>query len=80
MEKKIAKNKVAVSDFDRDVNKKILARMGVMRISGNTLASQMKRSPTYVYKRLNEESEWNIGDIALICEAWNISVDDLLQL
>lgn len=75
----MGKNKVVVSDFDRDVNEKILERMGVMRISGNTLARQIKRSPTYVYKRLNEESEWNIGDIASICKAWNMSIDDLLE-
>ena len=79
MEKKIGKNKVAVSDFDRYVNQKILATMGVMRISGNTLASQIKRSSNYVYKRLNEESEWNIGDIASICKAWNMSIDELLE-
>lgn len=75
----MGKNKVVVSDFDRDVNEKILERMGVMRISGNTLARQIKRSSNYVYKRLNEESEWNIGDIASICKAWNISIDDLLE-
>lgn len=75
----MGKNKVAVSDFDRYVNQKILATMGVMRISGNTLARQMKRSPTYVYKRLNEESEWNVGDIALICKAWDMSIDELLE-
>lgn len=75
----MGKNKVVVSDFDRDVNEKILERMGVMRISGNTLARQIKRSSNYVYKRLNEESEWNIGDIASICKAWNISIDELLE-
>lgn len=80
MQKKTGKNKVPVSDYDRKINKKILAHMGIRRISGNTLAAQINRSPNYVYKRLNEESEWNMGDIAAICHVWNMNMATLLHV
>lgn len=69
---------ISVSDFDKQVNKRILANLGVQRMSGRGLAKRIGRSSTYVLTRLNEQSEWTLGDINLISHAFGTTVSELL--
>lgn len=71
--------KIGMSDFGYQVSKAVRAGMGVRRISGRALGSQIHRSYTYVQSRINDEKEWALSDIERICNAWGITPDELLN-
>lgn len=68
-----------MSDFGQQVSEAIRAGMGVRRLSGRALGSQINRSYSYVQARVNDEKEWALSDIERICDAWGITPDQLLD-
>ncbi len=71
--------KIGMSDFGYQVSKAVRAGMGVRRLSGRALGSQIGRSYTYVQARIKDEKEWALSDIERICNAWGITPDELLN-
>lgn len=68
-----------MSDFGQQVSEAIRAGMGVRRLSGRALGSQINRSYSYVQARVNDEKEWALSDIERICNVWGITPDQLLD-
>lgn len=68
-----------MSNFGQQVSEAIRAGMGVRRLSGRALGSQINRSYSYVQARVNDEKEWALSDIERICNVWGITPDQLLD-
>lgn len=68
-----------MSDFGQQVSEAIRAGMGVRRLSGRALGSQINRSYSYVQARVNDEKEWALSDIERICDVWSTAPDQLLN-
>ena len=75
----MGKQRIGMSDFGQQVSEAIRAGMGVRRLSGRALGSQINRSYSYVQARVNDEKEWALSDIERICNAWGITPDQLLN-
>ena len=75
----MGKQRIGMSDFGQQVSEAIRAGMGVRRLSGRALGSQINRSYSYVQARVNDEKEWALSDIERICDAWGITPDQLLD-
>lgn len=75
----MGKQRIGMSDFGLRVSKSIRAGMDIRRISGRALGLQINRSSSYVRARINDEKEWAVSDIERICNAWDITPDQLLN-
>lgn len=75
----MGKRRIGMSDIGFQVSKSIRAGMGIRRISGRALALQINRSSSYVRARVNDEKEWAISDIERICDAWDITPNQLFN-
>ena len=75
----MGKQRIGMSDFGQQVSEAIRAGMGVRRLSGRALGSQINRCYSYVQARVNDEKEWALSDIERICNAWGITPDQLLN-
>lgn len=75
----MGRKKIEVSDFDKEISRAIRSGMGVRRLSGRALSRQIGRSETYIRSRIKDEAEWTLSDIELICQAWCITPDQLLN-
>ncbi|MEK0215800.1 helix-turn-helix domain-containing protein [Bifidobacterium mongoliense] len=71
--------KIEVSRFGLRVSRAIRAEMGARRISNRQLAKQMGRAEHYVRERVNDNNEWSLSDIELICNLWGITIDKLFN-
>lgn len=75
----MGKKKIGVSDFNRRISRAIRSGMGDRRLSARALARQIGRSDFYIRTRVKDEAEWSISDIELICDAWGITPDQLIN-
>ena len=75
----MGKQRIGMSDFGLQISKSIRAGMGIRRLSGRALGLQINRSYSYVQARVNDKKEWAISDIERICNAWDITPDQLLN-
>lgn len=75
----MGKQSIGMSDFGQHVSEAIRAGMGVRRLFGRALGSQINRSYSYVQARVNDEKEWALSDIERICDVWSITPDQLLN-
>lgn len=64
--------KIEVSGLGRVASKNIRAQLGIRRMSNRELARQMERSESYVRARVNDEKEWTLNDIEIICRIWHL--------
>ena len=77
--KTMGKQRIGMSDFGLQISKSIRAGMGVRRMSGRALGLQINRSYSYVQARVNDEKEWALSDIERICDAWDITPNQLIN-
>lgn len=52
--------------------------MGARRLSNRQFAKQIGRAEHYVRERVNDNSEWSLSDLQLICNLWGISISQLM--
>lgn len=64
--------KIEVSGLGHVASKNIRALLGIRRMSNRELARQMERSESYVRARVNDEKEWALNDIEIICRIWHL--------
>lgn len=76
--KDVGSKKLEVSPFGLQVSKAIRSEMGIHRMSGRELAKTIGRGETYVRQRVADEKEWALSDISKICEAWDMSPEELI--
>lgn len=72
-------NKIGVSKLGLVVSAAVRARLGIRRMSNRELAREMKRGETYVRARVNDEKEWTLNDLEIICELWGLTPAQLIQ-
>lgn len=77
--KTMGKQRIGMSDFGLQISKSIRAGMGIRRMSGRALGLQINRSYSYVQARVNDEKEWALSDIERICDAWDITPNQLIN-
>lgn len=77
--KTMGKQRIGMSDFGLQISKSIRAGMGIGRMSGRALGLQINRSYSYVQARVNDEKEWALSDIERICDAWDITPNQLIN-
>ena len=75
----MGRKKIEVSDFDKEICLGSRSCMVVRIIFGRALSRQIGRSETYIRSRIKDEAEWTLSDIELICQAWSITPDQLLN-
>ena len=73
-------NKIGVSQLALDVSAEIRAQMAKRRLSNRDLAKITGRGPTYVNARINDESEWVLGDIEALCKEWGMTPVQLIRM
>ena len=72
-------NKIGVSKLGLVVSAAVRAQLGIRRMSNRELAREMKRGETYVRARVNDEKEWTLNDLEIICELWGLTPAQLIQ-
>ena len=71
--------KIEVSSFGLRISRAIRAEMGARRLSNRQFAKQLGRAEHYVRERVNDNSEWSLSDLQLICDLWSISIKKLME-
>lgn len=69
---------MSASEISQHASLEVRAQMGRKRKTARWLAGQLNRSPNHVNRRLNGESEWNIGELVRTCELLDTTLDKVL--
>lgn len=70
--------KIEVSKLGHIASTNIRAQLGIRRMSNRELARQMDRSESYVRARVNDEKEWTLNDLEIICRLWHLQPSQLV--
>ncbi|WP_146194660.1 hypothetical protein [Bifidobacterium callitrichidarum] len=70
---------LGVSDLAKRINTAILSQMGIHRASNRELARLTGRSEKYIRDRINLDKEWAFGDVEIICNAWQLPIDQFIN-
>lgn len=61
------------------MSREIRKELGARKMSGRDLASKIGRSEHYVRARLNDQVEFNLGDVRDIAAVFGITTSELLR-